>query len=81
VVLLQSRGAGLQDWAPGSVPGKVDIFRSLLPLRRSKVIFGVGIGLETVLVLAMLLRRGLWFKEDFMLSVGGELMSAEAMVL
>jgi hypothetical protein len=78
VVLLLSLGA---NCAPGSVPGKVEISRSLLPLRRSKIVFEVGICLETMLVLATLLPRGLWFEEDFMFSVDGELMSAKAMVL
>jgi hypothetical protein len=82
VVLLQWRGAGLRYWAPGSVPGKVEILRSLLPLRRSKIVFEVGIGLETVLVLAtLLLSRGLWLMDDFMLSIDGELMSAKGIVL
>ena len=81
MVLLQSCGTGLRYWAPGSVPGKVEIFRSLLPLRRFKIVFGVGIGLETVLVLETLLPRRLWFKEDFMLSIDGELMSAKGVIL
>jgi hypothetical protein len=33
------------------------------------------------LVLVTLLPRGLWFKEDFMLSIDSELMSAKGVIL
>ena len=48
----------------------------------ARLFSGVGIGLETVLVLAtLLLSRGLWLRDDFMLSIDGELMSAKGVLL